>query len=200
MTRTMHRNLIIVCCLGVLLIASCNGSSPKGKANVIIRPAEWSAPIEGLPGLPNLHKVDDGLYRGAQPEEEGFAGLKKLGIKTVVNLRSLHSDRSECKKHGLDYVKISAQAWEAEEDEVVDFMKIATDPERMPVFVHCQHGADRTGMMVAVYRVVEMGWTKEEAIREMTEGGYGYHSIWKGLLTYIRELDVPALKAKIRGE
>jgi protein tyrosine/serine phosphatase len=121
-----------------------------------------------------------------------------LGLLQTASCKSLHSDRSECKKHGLDYVKISAQAWEAEEDEVEDFMKIATDPERKPVFVHCQHGADRTGMMVAVYRVVEMGWTKEEAIREMTVGGYGYHGIWKGLLTYIKELDVSALEAKIR--
>ena len=200
MIPTMNRYTVILFVIGVLLLQSCNGSSPSGKASTGSRPTGWATPIHGLPGLPNFYKVDDGLYRGAQPEEEGFAQLKKLGIKTVVNLRSLHSDRSECEKHGLDYVKITAQAWEAEEEEVVDFLKIATDPDRKPVFVHCQHGADRTGLMVASYRIVEMGWTKEEAIREMKDGGFGYHTIWKGLLTYIRELDVSALKAKIQQE
>ncbi len=103
--------------------------------------------------MPNLYKVSDTLYRGTQPEEVGFASLKKLCIKTVINLRSLHSDRSECVKNGLDYVKITAQ-----------------------------------------------GWSKEEAIKERTEGGFGYHSIWKGLIEYIRDLDVDALKRQIESD
>ena len=141
--------------------------------------------------------MSDILYRGAQPEDEGFAELKKLGIETVVNLRSLHSDRSECEEAELAYVKINCQAWEAEEEEVVDFLKVLADPDRRPVFVHCQHGADRTGMMVAVYRLVEQGWSKEDAIAEMTEGGFGYHSIWKELIEYIEELDVDQLRQQV---
>ena len=172
---------------------SAGGAAPEGA----LRPAQWAQPVEGHPGLPNFHRVSDILYRGAQPDEEGFAELKRLGIKTVVNLRSLHSDRSECEEEGLDYVKISAQAWDAEEEEVVDFLRIVADPERRPVFVHCQHGADRTGMMVAVYRLVEQGWSKEDAIREMTEGGFGYHTIWEGLIEYLRDLDVDALRQKV---
>ncbi len=150
--------------------------------------------------MPNLHQVSDILYRGAQPDDEGFAELKKLGIKTVVNLRSLHSDRSECKEAELDYVKIACQAWEAEEEEVVDFLKVLADPERRPVFVHCQHGADRTGMMVAIYRILAQDWTKEDAIAEMTEGGFGYHSIWKELIEYIEELDVEKLQRLIEAD
>ena len=65
---------------------------------------KWAVAVK-KPGLPNLYKISDQLYRGAQPEDEGFAELKKMGIKTVINLRSFHSDRANCKKHGLKYVK-----------------------------------------------------------------------------------------------
>jgi protein tyrosine/serine phosphatase len=60
--------------------------------------------------------------------------------------------------------------------------------------VHCQHGADRTGMMTAIYRIAMEGWSKDDAITEMTEGGYGFHAIWKDLVEYVRELDVERLK------
>ena len=124
------------------------------------RPANWATPLQGKPGLPNFHQVSDTLYRGAQPEEEGFAELKKMGIKTVVNLRTFHSDRDECAEAGLDYIKINMQAWEGETEEIVDFLKIVTDPEKQPVFVHCQHGADWTGTVCAFYRMAIEGWSK----------------------------------------
>jgi len=189
--------------LGVLFLLACAETTDTPAPEEIDgkgRPPQWAEPIDDLAGLPNLHKVSDTLYRGAQPEAAGFGSLKELGIKTVVNLRSLHSDRSFCAKHGLRYVKISAQAWEAEEEEVVDFLKTLADETGLPVFVHCQHGADRTGLMVAVYRIAVEGWSKEEAIAEMTEGGFGYHSIWQGLIEYIRDLDVDALMGQVEAD
>jgi len=160
------------------------------------RPEHWALPISDQSGLTNFYKVSDTLYRGAQPEEIGFSSLKKMGFKTVVNLRSLHSDRDACKKAGLDYVKISAQAWEAEEDEVVKFLKVAVDPTRQPVFVHCQHGADRTGTMCAVYRMLVQGWPREEAIKEMVEGGFGFHAFWHNLVYYLEKVNLEALGEK----
>jgi len=178
-----------------LLAASILALSVSPRAAVAgERPAEWAVPMEDREGLDSLYRVSEGLYRGAQPEDEGFAELRRLGIRTVVNLRTFHSDRSETAEAGLDYVHIDAQAWDAEDEEVVDFLKIATDPERQPVFVHCQHGADRTGVMVAAYRIAVEGWSKDEAIREMTEGGYGFHSVWKNLVDYVRELDVGRIR------
>lgn len=197
MKRPFFFSALVVAVLGLAACGTSNGEIEENTTGEGARPASWAEPIEGLPGLPNFFKVSEILYRGAQPEDEGFAELKKLGIRTVVNFRSLHSDRSECEKNGLDYVKITAQAWEAEQDEVVDFLRNVADEERQPVFVHCQHGADRTGMMVAVYRIVEQGWSKEDAIREMTDGGYGHHSIWKGLVEYVRHLDVDALQSQV---
>jgi tyrosine-protein phosphatase SIW14 len=156
---------------------------------------EWATPIE-REGLPNLHKVSEELYRGAQPTAEGMQELKKMGIKTVVNLRAFHSDRDEIGDTELDYEHIRMTAWHPEEEDLVRFLKIVTDKNQTPVFVHCMHGADRTGVMSVVYRIVIEGWTKEEAIQEMTEGGFGFHTIWKNLIRFVEDLDIEEIKQK----
>jgi len=117
-----------------------------------------------------------------------------MKVKTVVNLRAVNSDRDEIADAALAYEHISFKAWHAEDEDVVRFLRIVTDSERQPVFVHCQHGADRTGMMTAIYRIVVEGWSKEDAIAEMTEGGFGFHSIWKDLVEYVRKVDVERLR------
>ena len=156
------------------------------------RPEQWAQPVY-LEGVPNLHKVSDGLYRSAQPTAQGMAHLKRMGIKTVVNLRSFHSDRDEIGDLELAYEHIFMKAWHPERKEMVRFLRIVTDPKRTPVLVHCMHGADRTGTMCVLYRVAVQGWTKEEAIREMTEGGFNFHSIFDNLPEWIRELDVESI-------
>lgn len=156
---------------------------------------EWALRLE-KPGLPNLYRVTKDLYRGAQPTREGIGRLKEMGIKTIINLRSSHSDRNEIGKLKFDYEHIKMKAWHPEDKDVIRFLKIVTDKDRTPVFVHCQHGADRTGMMCAIYRIAVCGWNKNEAIKEMTEGGFGYHKVWKDLINYIEELDVDGLKKK----
>jgi protein tyrosine phosphatase (PTP) superfamily phosphohydrolase (DUF442 family) len=157
------------------------------------RPGSWAVPIP-LEGVPNLHKVSDVLYRSAQPTASGMKEIKNLGVKTVVNLRSFHSDRDEIGQTELAYEHLYMKAWHPERKEAVRFLQIVTDPERTPVLVHCQHGADRTGTMCAIYRIVVQKWTKEEAVREMTEGGFGFHEVWANLPDWIDDLDVEALK------
>ena len=117
-----------------------------------------------------------------------------MGIKTVLDLRSFNSDRDKLRDTGLVYEHIAMKAWHPEQEDIIRFLQITTDKNRTPVFVHCQHGADRTGLMCAVYRVAICGWTKEEAIREMTQGGFGRHIIWTNLVTFIEALDVNAIK------
>lgn len=162
------------------------------------RPAAWAQPV-ALAGAPNLHMVTATLFRSAQPTAAGMKNLKKLGVKTVVSLRAFHSDRSDTDQAGLGYEHLYMKTWHPEEEDVVRFLKIATDPARAPVLVHCQHGADRTGTMAAIYRVVVQGWTKQAAIEEMTGGGFGYHTVWKNLPPWIEKLDIAALKAKVGG-
>jgi hypothetical protein len=88
------------------------------------------------------------------------------------------------------------KAWHPEEKEAVRFLQIVTNPRRTPVLVHCQHGADRTGTLVALYRVAVQGWSKEEALREMTEGGFGYHEVWVNLPPWFRDLDIEEIKGR----
>jgi len=121
----------------------------------------------------------------------------------VVNLRSLHSDRDEIARAGLSpdafwTVHIPMKAWHAEDEDIVRFLRVVTDPANAPVFVHCQHGSDRTGVAVAAYRIVVQGWTKEEAIAEMTKGGTGFHAIWGNLVTYVRNLDVRRIRDQVK--
>lgn len=157
------------------------------------RPKCWAQPIKAK-GVPNLFKVSESLYRSAQPTAEGMRELKERGIVTVVNLRSFHSDRDEIGNTGLAYEHIYMKAWHPERKEVVRFLQIVTDPKRTPVLVHCQQGADRTGTMVALYRIAVQGWSKEQAIREMTKGGFGFNEIWINLPDWIRDLDVDAIR------
>lgn len=157
------------------------------------RPASWAQSVE-LEGVPNLYKVSNVLYRSAQPTSQGMVNLKDLGVKTVINLRSFHSDRDEIGKTDLDYKHITMKAWHPERKEAVRFLRIVTDPARGPVLVHCMHGADRTGTMCAVYRIAVQGWTKEEAIREMTDGGFHFHKTFDNLPEWIQDLDIEAIK------
>ena len=154
---------------------------------------QWAAPV-ACPGAPNLYKVTDGVYRGAEPGAVGFRCLERMGVRTVVNLQTMDSDRDELEGTDLDYEHIWFRTWHPEDEDVVRFLNIATDPARTPVFVHCRRGADRTGLMCAVYRVVVCGWSKEEAIREMTQGGFGFDHRWRNLVEYVEALDVPKME------
>jgi len=167
-------------------VSSTDSSATKTISLPLCKPA---LPLS-LPGLPNLHKVTKDLYRGAQPTREGFRELEKMGIKTVINLRHSHSDTELIRGTRLDYIHIRTHAWDLNENDVVRFLKVATDQNRTPVFVHCQHEADRTGVMCALYRITVCGWSRKQAIEEMTRGGFGYHRIWRHLAQFIQNIDL----------
>jgi protein tyrosine phosphatase (PTP) superfamily phosphohydrolase (DUF442 family) len=181
--------------LWAALLAGLVAPAVSRTAEPTCRPRAWATKID-LPGLPNLHKVNDGLYRGAQPTADGIRELEKLGVKTIVNLRSSHSDKEILGNARLAYATIPMSAWDVREEDIIRFLQIVTDEKRQPVFVHCQHGADRTGVMCAAYRVVVEGWTKQQAIDEMAQGGFGFHPIWKSLPKLIQSLDVEKTKAQ----
>lgn len=192
-----------VVCAGVYLVQtygqemlSLITSNERDTKAELAAEREWAEYLE-VAGVRNLHKVSEELYRGAQPSGEGMQQLKKFGIKTVVNLRSFHSDRGEIGDTGLSYEHIYMKTWHPEEKEVVRFLKIVTDPNRTPVIVHCQRGADRTGTMCTIYRIAVQDWSKDEAIEEMTKGGFGFYTGWQNLINYIRELDIEEIKRRI---
>jgi protein tyrosine phosphatase (PTP) superfamily phosphohydrolase (DUF442 family) len=191
--------LIALLVWSVATFAAIGAGNQSG--NAMQRPASWATPIQ-LNGVPNLHKVSEDLYRSAQPTAEGMKNLKMMGVETVVNLRSFHSDRGQIGETALAYEHIYMKAWHPEEEEIVRFLQIVTNPKRTPVLVHCLQGADRTGTMSAIYRIAVQGWTKDKAIKEMTEGGFGFHGVFENLLSWIKKLDIEQIKdqAGIRSD
>lgn len=171
------------------------GSASFAQTNNSSRPANWATPLNS-PGLSNFYEVTTSLYRGAQPTAEGMTNLHAMGIKTVLNLRSFHSDHGLVSSGDLKLARLHMKPWHAEDEDVVAFLKIASNTNNLPLFVHCQRGADRTGMICAMYRIVYCGWTKDAAIQEMKEGGFHFNTGWKNLVNYINKVDVEALKKR----
>jgi protein tyrosine phosphatase (PTP) superfamily phosphohydrolase (DUF442 family) len=155
--------------------------------------AHWAEPMQ-VPGLPNLYKVCDSLYRGALPTAEGLQELKKLGVRTVVDLREPNGDQATMAQLGLTYEHIPMTAFRVKDEHVVQFLRIAGAADRAPIFVHCKRGADRTGLMSAVYRIAFQGWTKEQAIAEMTHGGFRFNRGYQNVVNYIRDANIDQLK------
>lgn len=174
------------------LVASACTTEPRPAAAPEIddgpRPTTWAQPIERR-GLPNLARIDAQLYRGAQPTAEGWKELEAPGVRAVLSLRAFHGDHPP-EGSAMRFERISFKTWHPEDEDVVRFLRFASDPANQPLFVHCAHGADRTGLMCAIWRVVHDGWSREDAIREMLGGQFGFH-LWNGqLVHYVREADL----------
>lgn len=159
--------------------------------------AGLAQPRNDLPDLANFARVSEALYRGAQPGPEGFAELKRMGVRTVVNLRDHHSDRDDIKGLGLRYLHIPCETSDPEMDQVVMFLKVAMDEANQPVFVHCMHGSDRTGMMVASYRMVVEGWPRDKALAELPV--FGFHPMWRDIREFVETLDPKAVQAMLQS-
>jgi uncharacterized protein (TIGR01244 family) len=134
----------------------------------------------GSQNISNFQKVNDRLYRGAQPTDRGFQDLAQLGIKTVIDLRDTgeHSQADEQKivtSLGMRYVSIPMHGLSTpESDKVAAVQALFNDADSGPVFVHCKRGADRTGMVIAVYRISHDGWDNKKALSEAKSNGMSF--------------------------
>ena len=140
--------------------------------------------------LPNFHHVNKNRYRGAQPRAGGFRTLARLGIKTVVNLRDddarARAEDTEVQAAGLRYLNVPLDnLGRPADDKIERVLAIIEAPENQPVFVHCKRGADRTGTIVAIYRIEHDGWTSERAKAEADRYGM---AVWQfGMKDYIHD-------------
>ena len=137
-----------------------------------------------VPGvsIKNFGKINDHYYRGSQPTQEEFAQLKRLGIKTVIDLRidNLPAEADWTRALGLQYFNLQMKAsTPATEQQTSQFLALANDPANWPVYVHCKGGRHRTGAMTAVYRITQDGWTADQAFREMAEYDFN-HGLFGG--------------------
>jgi len=131
----------------------------------------------------NFWKVNHQVYRGAQPTEEGFQSLAKLGIRTVIDLRpeSEHSRGGEeriVEAAGMKYVSLPMEGMAKPTNEQVSrVIGILDDPAAGPVFLHCQRGADRTGALIACYRIRHDGWQNKKALSEARSLGMSWFQV-----------------------
>lgn len=169
------------------------GNIQRDEQAAVLAPRPWAEPID-VPGVDNVYRVDARLYRGAHPSAEGLRNLEALGVRTVVNLRVFHSSEPLLEETSLEFVEIPMAPWRAEPEQIAAFLRVVTDPDRGPVFVHCMAGSDRVGLMVAAYRVAVQGWTKEQAIDEMTRGGFAFHWLWNSLIDNLRQTDLAEVR------
>ena len=97
---------------------------------------------------------------------------------------------------GLQYERIHMKAWLPLEEDAVRFLKIVTDPKRTPVLVHCWLSSDRSGTLIAIYRIAVQGWSREDAVQEMTEGDFGFHKEFINLTMWVKMVNIERIKRK----
>ncbi len=173
-----------------------NGSTGESGTDNGVQPDDSDTVVSlEMPGLTNLYRVSEHLYRSAQPGVDGLVSAEALGIETVLSLQLLNMDSalSEASQVNLTYAHVPMIPSSVTQEDVLKALRVIRD-SKGPVLVHCLHGSDRTGTVTAMYRVVFQNWTKEAAKAEMLEERFGYHEEFANLLTLIDSIDVEAFR------
>ena len=150
----------------------------------------------------NLYQVDDKLFRSEQLIADDKMVVQSLGIKSVINLRYFNRDENEklFSDDEMTLINHPLLTWRVKPEQIAQVLWTIEQQQRKgAVLVHCYHGADRTGTIVGMYRIIYQGWTIEQAKREMQEGGFGYHSIWKNLERLFTEENVQKVRVALQA-
>jgi protein tyrosine phosphatase (PTP) superfamily phosphohydrolase (DUF442 family) len=141
-------------------------------------------------------KINSNYYRGAQPEDRDYKDLAAFGVRTVIDLTrdGRANEQRLVEQAGMRFYRIPMTTSEKPSAAAVaQFLKLVNDPASQPVFVHCQGGRHRTGVMTAVYRMTQDNWTAERAYQEMKqyrfEGFPGHPALKKFVYDYYSRMD-----------
>ncbi|SET34567.1 tyrosine-protein phosphatase [Thorsellia anophelis] len=155
----------------------------------------WSEDSFPIPN--NFYPVTEGIFRSGQPNALEMQGLEAMGIKSVLNLRQWHSDTNEAEGTNLQLSRVPMDAADVNDDNIVEALRILKTAEK-PVLIHCWHGSDRTGAVVAMYRLVFEDTPREEVLAELRKPEYGYHyNIYANIERYIEHVDIDAIRARV---
>ncbi len=146
--------------------------------------------------LDNVYRIDEGVYRSEQPNSKDFKLLEKYGIKEVLNLRRWHSDNDEAEETSLTLHRIKTNAHSLSMDEIIEALRVIKNRQG-PILIHCKHGSDRTGAVIAMYRIIFQNVSKEKAIEEMCNGGFGFHRIYRNIVRRISKADIDLIRRKL---
>ena len=126
--------------------------------------------------IDNFGQVSSSYFRGAQPDGDDYADLAALGVKLVIDLQKdgLAAEQQLVEAAGMKFQRIPMTTrQEPTTEEIATFLKLVSDPANQPVYVHCAGGRHRTGVMTAVYRMTQEGWTADRAFKEMKDYHFG---------------------------
>lgn len=145
----------------------------------------------------NFHQVSADLWRSAQPDAAQMQTLEQRGIKTILNLRQWHDDDGEAAGTHLNLRRVPMNAAAFNNLDVVSALReIHLAPK--PVLVHCWHGSDRTGLIVAMYRLVFENASRSEVLAELRTPAYGYHeNHYPGIARYLSTVDIPQIQQAV---
>lgn len=188
---------LLLCLLASGLPIACS-SAPTDNGNKAVQSERWATPVKHDA---NLYRIDDKLYRSEQPVAEDGEAIVKLGIQSVINLRFFdRNDDDHLKAHGLTLLNRPLLSWSIKPKEIAEILYlIEKQQQNGAVLIHCYHGADRTGLIAGMYRIIYQGWPVEEAKAEMQHGPYGYHSIWKNIAKLFTEEKVKQVKTHLEA-
>lgn len=188
---------LLLCLLASGLPIACS-SAPPDNGSKAVRSERWATPVKHDA---NLYRIDDKLYRSEQPVAEDGEAIVKLGIQSVINLRFFdRNDDDHLKAHGLTLLNRPLLSWSIKPKEIAEILYlIEKQQQNGAVLIHCYHGADRTGLIAGMYRIIYQGWSVDDAKAEMQHGPYGYHSIWKNIANLFTEEKVKQVKMHLEA-
>lgn len=180
-------SFFILC--GILLLSGFSAEIhplKSGQTAILPNGVKVSERIFGFQGLSNVGRVSPGIYRGAQPLSEGYDTLKKMGIRTVINLRATHSEKNAVEAAGMKLIEVPFSVLkDVKMEKVNNLIDMMVNLNNQPVYVHCKLGQDRTGIVIAAYRMRVEGWSLKEAEAEMQL--FGFNDLWWELKEFIRK-------------
>ena len=163
----------------------------------IVKGQELESLRFGSSHFDNLYSISDSLYRSEQPSKKAFKELENYGFKTIINFRRLRNDNRKARDTDLNLVHLPMRTAKLTETEIIEALMAINNAEK-PVLVHCWHGSDRTGIVVAAYRIVFENWTKEAAISEFRNSDFGYHENWyPNLIDILENLNTEDIRQQL---
>jgi protein tyrosine phosphatase (PTP) superfamily phosphohydrolase (DUF442 family) len=190
MTFSVRAGFLVSVALLFAVTAAADGAAPQTNQGAKSPTARAIGRKLQEKGVPNFGEVTPTLYRGGLPSDKGFKALARMGVNLVVDTHAAgKSEEKEVRKLGMQYVTIPWHCPWPKDEVFAKFLKVLRENDGKKVFVHCRLGDDRTGMMVAAYRMAEEGWSADEAMEEMKAFGFSrsHHALCPGLAGYERE-------------
>jgi protein tyrosine/serine phosphatase len=159
------------------------------------RSQSWAQKVTGS-RFNNLYKVNNDIYRSELPTAAGYNYLQQNNIASILNLRGGIPDNISGTKYAGHLYHVPMDATDVSDEDIIEALQIIKTAPK-PMDIHCSYGSDRTGVTLAMYRIIFQNWSKDDASAEMTGGGYGFHPEYTNLVNYIQSVDVNYIKNQV---